>query len=92
MDATDAAVRLDGNSAGLLAELFRPEMTTALVACAGCGASGPIAELALYGHEMGNVLRCARCESVVIRVSRTAGRLWLDLRGAAVVCIDAGPA
>lgn len=92
MDATDAAVRLDGNAAGLLAELFRPEMTAALVACAGCGASGPVAELALYGHEMGNVLRCTRCEAVVLRVSRTSGRLWLDLRGAAVLCIDAGTA
>jgi hypothetical protein len=82
---------LDGNAAaGLLSELFCVEMTTAVVACAGCGAAGPVAELALYGHEMGQILRCQSCETAVIRVARTGGRLWLDLRGAAVLRVD-GP-
>lgn len=80
----DAERRLDGNAAaGLLAEVFCAEMTTALVVCAGCGADGPVAELMRYGHEMGAILRCARCDTAVVRVARTPGRRWLDLRGAA---------
>lgn len=83
---------LDGNAAaGLLSELFCVEMTTAVVACAGCGADRPLAELALYGHEMGQILRCPGCDAAVVRVARTGGRLWLDLRGAAVVRFDGAP-
>ena len=83
---------LDGNAAGgLLAEVFRAEMTTALVVCAGCGARGPIAELMRYGHEMGTILRCAVCDTAVVRVARTRDRLWLDLRGAGALRLDAAP-
>ena len=79
----DADLRLDGNAAaGLLAEVFRAEMTTAEVTCAGCGAVGVVAELMRYGHGMGAILRCARCDTAVIRVTRTGSRHWLDLRGA----------
>jgi hypothetical protein len=36
-------MHLDGNAAaGLLAEVFTVEATTAVVTCAGCGASGPL--------------------------------------------------
>ena len=83
---------LDGNAAGgLLAEVFRAEMTTTLVICAGCGARGPVAELMRYGHEMGTILRCAGCDTAVVRVTRTRDRLWLDLRGAGALRLDAAP-
>ena len=83
---------LDGNAAGgLLGEVFRAETTTALVVCAGCGTRGPVAELMRYGHEMGVILRCASCDTAVVRVARTRDRLWLDLRGATSLRLDATP-
>jgi hypothetical protein len=79
----DADLRLDGNAAaGLLAEVFRAEMTTAEVTCTGCGTVAAVGELMRYGHEMGAILRCARCDTAVIRVAQTQHRHWLDLRGA----------
>ena len=88
----DAARRLDGNAAGgLLAEAFCVEMTSAVAVCAGCGAEGAIAELLRYGHEMGAVLRCARCDTAVVRIGRTGGHLWLDLRGAVSLRVAAPP-
>ncbi len=88
----DADLRLDGNAAGgLLAEVFRFETTIALVTCAGCGATSPVAELMQYGHEMGTILRCAGCDTAVIRVSRTRDRHWLDLRGARTLRSDGAP-
>jgi hypothetical protein len=89
MTASDAERRLDGNAAaGLLAQTFCIEMTTATVICAGCGATGPMAELLLYGLEMGVVLRCAHCDTVVARAATTNGRVWVDLRGAASLRIE----
>ncbi len=85
----DADRRLDGNAAGgLLAEVFRIEMTTGETACAGCGAAAPVGELLCYGLEMGAILRCASCDTAVVRVARTRDRHWLDLRGARVLRLD----
>ena len=40
---------LDGNAiAGQLVEVFGAELTTATGVCAGCGASGVVAELEVY--------------------------------------------
>ncbi len=79
----DADRRLDGNAAaGLLAEVFRFEMTTAFTACAGCGALAPVGALMVYGHEMGAILRCPACDTPIIRLARTGSAHWLDLRGA----------
>ncbi len=83
--------RLDGNAAGgLLAEEFCVEMTTAVVVCAGCGAEAVVAELLRYGHAMGAVLRCPGCDTAVVRIARTGGRLWLDLRGAVNLRVAVG--
>ncbi|MDP9362738.1 MAG: DUF6510 family protein [Chloroflexota bacterium] len=88
----DADRRLDGNAAGgLLAEVFRVEMTAAYAFCAGCGAGAPVGELMRYGHEMGAILRCPGCDTAVIRVARTGDRHWLDLRGASALRIDGAP-
>ncbi len=88
----DADRRLDGNAAGgLLAEVFRAETTTTVVTCTGCGESAPVAELMRYGHEMGAILRCAGCDTAVIRIARTRDRHWLDLRGARTLRFDGAP-
>ncbi len=93
MTMEDADLRLDGNAAaGLLAEVFRVEMTTAEVTCTGCGTVAAVGELMRYGHEMGAILRCAKCDTAVIRVARTRRRHWLDLRGARLLRLDAATA
>ena len=78
----DDQSRLDGNAAGgLLAEVFAFEMTTAEVVCAGCGATGPVGAAIVYAHGMGTIVRCAGCDTALIRVARVRDRYWLDLRG-----------
>lgn len=77
--------RLDGNAAaGLLAEIFPFEMTSAESTCAGCGRTGPLGTLLRYGGEMGTVLRCPGCSRVQLRIVRSYGRdgqYWIDMRG-----------
>ncbi|HEY0410942.1 MAG TPA: DUF6510 family protein [Candidatus Dormibacteraeota bacterium] len=80
---TPMARTLDGNAvAGQLGELFALEITAATSRCAGCGATAPVAALAAYTDGPGAVLRCPRCEAVILRLVRGPRRLWLDLRGA----------
>jgi hypothetical protein len=75
-------LRLDGNAAaGLLGELFAFELTNATTTCDGCGLGSPVGALALYGQEMGAVLRCPGCGDVMIVVTRPRGAWELDLRG-----------
>lgn len=78
-------LRLDGNAAGgILGEVFPFEMTSAVTACAGCGATGPLGASMVYAHGMGTVVRCANCDTPLVRVVRhekTPIRYWLDLRG-----------
>jgi hypothetical protein len=77
--------RLDGNAAaGVLAEIFTFEMTTAHCACAVCGATGAVGAQMAYMSEIGTVVRCAVCDNALIRVARQddgPGRYWLDLKG-----------
>jgi hypothetical protein len=78
----DNELRLDGNAAGgLLNEIFPFEMTTAETTCAGCSTTKLIGELMLYGHRMGAVLRCANCDTALIRTTHIRGSYWLDLSG-----------
>jgi hypothetical protein len=82
--------RLDGNAAaGLLSEIFVSEPTVAKATCAGCGATGMMATLLVYAHGMGTVMRCPHCDAVVLRIGRTASRLWLDMTGARCIVITA---
>jgi hypothetical protein len=75
-------LRLDGNAAaGLLAELFRFDMTVALGTCDGCGAERPFGAVTLYGQAMGAILRCPGCDNELIRIGRAGDQYWLDLRG-----------
>jgi hypothetical protein len=87
-----AASRLDGNAAaGLLSEIFAGDVTAARATCVGCGTTDNVGALLLYAHEMGAVLRCPGCGSVVLRVVRTPRQLWLDATGSKAIVIDVSP-
>jgi Family of unknown function (DUF6510) len=73
---------LDGNAAGgLLGELFARDMTAADMTCAGCGAQSPLGAVPAYGGGMGAILRCAHCDTVLLRLTHTPAGLWLEMSG-----------
>jgi hypothetical protein len=75
------ALILDGNAvAGLLAEVFGTEMTTARGTCDGCGAVDQVGAVRVY-KAAGFVLRCPHCEAVLAKVVTDGSRAWIDLRG-----------
>ena len=58
---------LDGNAiAGDLYSAFGREMTAVTGTCGGCGAMSAVAELRVYGRAPGIVVRCPRCNAVVL--------------------------
>ena len=80
------ALRVDGNAAaGILSEVFVPDLTTARATCANCGMIRAIGALLVYAHGMGMVMRCPNCDAVVLRVARPRRQLWVDLTGAKLV-------
>ncbi len=82
---------LDGNAAaGMLQEIFPFEMTLAQVTCTGCGTTNVIGANAAYMHGMGTIVRCPRCDNVLIRTVHTRGRYLLDMRGVRVLQIKEG--
>jgi hypothetical protein len=75
---------LDGNAiGGLLIEVFGAEMTMAVATCASCGAARVVAELAVYEHGLGTVVRCRSCEAVLMAFVRRRGVICVDLEGLA---------
>lgn len=75
---------VDGNAiGGLLLEVFGTEMTAAVAVCGSCGTAGPVAELTVYGTEMGTVARCRACGSVLMVFVRARGVYCVDLQGLA---------
>jgi hypothetical protein len=77
---------LDGNAiAGLLHEVFGTEMTTAVGTCAGCGATGPVAETLVYQQSPGTVVRCRSCTSMLMVVVKIRGMNCVDLSGLAAI-------
>jgi hypothetical protein len=83
------ALRMDGNAAaGVLSELFVPDLTAARARCAGCGDSQPVGVLLVYAHGMGTVMRCRSCDAVVLRIARTPTTLWFDATGAASISVS----
>jgi hypothetical protein len=92
-DGVGEAMRLDGNAAaGLLSEVFVPEVTTARATCANCGTIRALGALLVYAHGMGTVMRCPSCDAVVMRVARTRTQLWLDPTGARLVVMPGATA
>jgi hypothetical protein len=80
---------LDGNvAAGILAEIFQPEMTIATTSCAKCGAVRPLGELYAYVRAPGVVLRCPTCDAALLRIVQAPKRAWLDLRGMSVLQME----
>ena len=78
----DSELRLDGNAAGgILQTLFGFDLTTVLTTCGGCAAQAQVGALHVYRHGMGTIVRCARCNNVLIRVAYLRGHYWLDLSG-----------
>jgi hypothetical protein len=85
---SDDVMVLDGNAAaGALGSLFAFDVTTAIVRCGSCDASGPLAELKFYGSPQAMVLRCRNCGEVNVRLLETGSTINLDLRGAARIDI-----
>jgi hypothetical protein len=75
---------LDGNSiGGLLIDVFGTDKTAAVSTCATCGASGPVAELAVYGQAPGTVVRCRSCDGVLMVFVVARGHICVDLSGLA---------
>jgi hypothetical protein len=73
---------LDGNAiAGRLEEAFGIELTTAASVCGTCGASGPVAELAVYVRAPGTVVRCRSCGAVLMVLVTVREHICVDLRG-----------
>ena len=84
------ALRLDGNAAaGILSEIFVPDLTAALATCAHCGQTRAVGALVVYAHGMGTVVRCPGCDGVVLSIGRTPNRLWFDASGARHIVITA---
>jgi hypothetical protein len=82
------ALRLDGNAAaGILSEVFVPDLTAARATCAHCGATRSVGALLVYAHGMGTVVRCPSCDAVVLCVTRTATQDWLVATGARRIII-----
>ncbi len=80
----DADAALDGNAiAGLLASVFGTDMTMAVGTCGSCGAVSVVAELAVYLSELGAVVRCRSCESVLMVFVSVREVVCVDLMGLA---------
>jgi hypothetical protein len=75
---------LDGNAiGGLLIDVFGTDMTAAPSTCGTCGASGPVAGLAVYRLAPGTVVRCPNCDSVLMVFVQAHGLVCVDLTGLA---------
>jgi hypothetical protein len=80
---------LDGNVlAGPMNGVFAVDMTQSVAMCAGCGRTGPVAELRVYGGGPGLVARCPSCDNVMVRYAETPHGRWLDLRGIGVLRLE----
>jgi ribosomal protein S27E len=80
MDHTE--LMLDGNAlAGHLREVFVHEMTSARIACDGCGKIEAIGAEHAYMQAPGIVLRCRHCDDVLLVMTHGGGRYILGLRG-----------
>jgi hypothetical protein len=72
---------LDGNAvAGLLQEAFGVEMTTAVVMCAGCGASEPFGGTHVF-RGAGLVLRCPHCGRALLTIVQSDADMWVGFAG-----------
>jgi hypothetical protein len=74
---------LEGNAAAaLLQELFACDITIARTQCQACGSVEGVGALRPYAAPMGAVLRCTRCDCVLMRAVQTPHARWLEMKGA----------
>jgi hypothetical protein len=74
---------LDGNvAAGLLQRIFAPDITLAKIRCDSCDRVSGMGSLILHAAPMGAVLKCADCESDLMRAVDTPRGLCLEMTGA----------
>ena len=88
---TDSSVNfvLDGNAAaGILQDLFLPEITTARIQCVRCESAAAVGALRLYAARMGAVLRCGACDNVLLSAVHTPHGWWLEMTGARSLKFD----
>jgi uncharacterized Zn finger protein len=84
---------VDGNSAaGRFAEVFRSEVSAAMVTCANCGRSGRFADRHVYDRGPGVVARCPHCGEINARMVRTPTDMWVELNGSSSWRIPVPPA
>lgn len=80
---------LDGNAlGGPLADVFTFDPSAAIITCAHCGRSGPMAADLLYPDAPAFVLRCPSCTGVVMRYSSDGRRIRLDMTGTRLLSIS----
>lgn len=73
---------LDGNAlAGPLSGTFRFDPTVAVGLCDTCGDARPLAASPVYGSAMGQIVRCARCDSVLLTHVQTPAGTFLSTQG-----------
>jgi hypothetical protein len=78
----DPIADLDGNAAaGALSELFRIDIIAALGRCRHCGSVRAFGEAMVFADAPGIVVRCRKCQGVLLRLVETPTRYWLDLSG-----------
>ncbi|GHF33669.1 hypothetical protein FHX82_005310 [Amycolatopsis bartoniae] len=84
----DDSACLDGNAAaGPLGELFALDLAAAILTCAHCGASGPLAAHHVYPHAPALVVRCPGCAGVVLRYASDARGLRLEMTGTRLLTV-----
>lgn len=81
---------LDGNAlAGPLSTVFAGDLTAAIAVCGGCGRTGELAALAIYGAPMGLVARCPGCDHVLLRFVELPSGRTLEMSGMAALRLPA---
>jgi hypothetical protein len=77
---------IDGNAlAGRLTDLFAFDATIASIHCSGCGTAAALATDMLFDDDMGAVLRCGSCDSVLLTIVETDGGVCLGLTGVSAI-------
>ena len=77
----DDELMLDGNAvAGVLQEVFAFEITDALAACDGCGATEAVGALHVF-RGAGIVMRCPHCGAALVTIVEADTRMWIGFPG-----------
>jgi ribosomal protein S27AE len=75
---------VDGNAlAGPLSEVVDVDITTTSAKCAGCGDTAVLAQAMVYEKPHSFIVRCSRCDAVLMIVLQKREATEIDLRGIA---------